>query len=105
MLLLASSYLKLRSKKRIPLNRTSLNFLEDGSILSSKKKTSGKNIYDDVLYEDIRITEESKLNGFVKLWLYQLYALSHLSWPLIFNDLKYKYSQELERSIKLNLKV
>ena len=39
------------------------------------------------LNEDLQLIEDSKVNGLMKLWLFQFYALQHLSWPFIINDL------------------
>jgi len=47
--------------------------------------------------EDIEIIKNSKVNGFMKLWLHQFYALSHLSWPFIINDLDRSFSLDLQR--------
>ena len=40
----------------------------------------------------------------MKLWLYQFYALLHLSWPFIINDLDKSFSQDLQRMINRQLK-
>ena len=56
------------------------------------------------LSEDIEIIKKSKVNGFMKLWLYQFYALSHLSWPFLINDLDLSFAQDLQRSVNLTLK-
>ena len=54
--------------------------------------------------EDIEIIKNSKVNGFMKLWLYQFYALSHLSWPFIINDLDRSFSLDLQREVNVQLK-
>ena len=56
------------------------------------------------LNEDLRIIEDSKVNGLMKLWLYQFYALQHLSWPFILNDLNRNFSLELQRNTDQQLK-
>ena len=53
---------------------------------------------------DIDIVEKSKLNGFMKLWLYQFYILQRLSWPFIINDLSLSFALSLQRSINVKLK-
>ena len=40
----------------------------------------------------------------MKLWLYQFYALQHLSWPFIINDLNRSFSLELQRNTHQQLK-
>ena len=44
------------------------------------------------LNEDLQLIEDSKVNGLMKLWLYQFYALQHLSWPFIINDLNRSFA-------------
>ena len=57
-----------------------------------------------LLTEDINIIENSKVNGFMKLWLYQFYCLAHLSWPFMINDLTRSFALELQAEINLKLK-
>ena len=64
-------------------------------------ENSEKNIKDKIsalLANDIAIIESSKLNGFMKLWLYQFFILSHLSLPSLINDLDNSFSLDLQRS-------
>ena len=56
------------------------------------------------LNEDLQLIEDSKVNGLMKLWLYQFYALQHLSWPFIINDLNRSFSLELQRNTNQQLK-
>ena len=56
------------------------------------------------LSHDIEIVKKSKVNGFMKLWLYQFYVLSHLSWPFLINDLDLSFAQDLQRNINRTLK-
>lgn len=49
-----------------------------------------------LFFNDIEIIQKSNVNGFMKLWLYQFYALSHLSWPFMINDLDKSFSLELQ---------
>ena len=56
------------------------------------------------LSKDIEKIHSSKVNGFMKLWLYQFYALSHLSWPFIINDLDKSFALELQRNVNVMLK-
>ena len=47
----------------------------------------------------------SKLkNGFIKLWLYHFYALSHLSWPLMIHNLDMSFARDLQAQIQPTLK-
>ena len=57
-----------------------------------------------LLTKDMETIQSSKLNGFMKLWLYQFYALSHLSWPFLINDLDKSFSLDLQRMINSQLK-
>jgi hypothetical protein len=41
---------------------------------------------EDALLHDISLIEQSKINGLMKLWIYQFYVLSHLSWPFLCHD-------------------
>ena len=54
--------------------------------------------------EDVHTIENSKVNGFMKLWLYQFYAIQHLSWPFIINDLDKSFALELQRKVNVQLK-
>ena len=56
------------------------------------------------LANDIDVIQGSKLNGFFKLWLYQFYVISHLSWPFMINDLDTSFAMDLQRSINVKLK-
>ena len=56
------------------------------------------------LAEDIELVKNSKVNGFMKLWLYQFYVLSHLSWPFLINDLDLSFAQDLQRNVNMTLK-
>ena len=40
----------------------------------------------------------------MKLWLYQFYALSHLSWPLMIHDLDRSFALDLQVQIQSTLK-
>ena len=57
-----------------------------------------------LLTEDMNLIENSKVNGFMKLWLYQFYCLAHLSWPFMINDLTRSFALELQAEINLKLK-
>ena len=57
-----------------------------------------------LLTEDMTLIENSKVNGFMKLWLYQFYCLAHLSWPFMINDLTRSFALELQAEINLKLK-
>ena len=54
--------------------------------------------------EDVHTIENSKVNGFMKLWLYQFYAIQHLSWPFIINDFDKSFALELQRKVNVQLK-
>ena len=53
---------------------------------------------------DIDITNKTGLNGLMKLWLYQHFIVSRLSWPFIVHDFAFSFSKELEKSATVQLK-
>lgn len=53
---------------------------------------------------DLETIEGSKVNGLMKLWLYQHYALAHLSWPFLVHDFNYYFSVSLEDIVNSRLK-
>ena len=68
---------------------------------------SEKDIKDRIsalLSNDMELIQKSKISGFMKLWLYQFYTLSHLSWPFMINDLDKSFSLDLQRSVNQKLK-
>jgi len=54
--------------------------------------------------KDIETIQNSKVNGFMKLWPYQFYAISHLSWPFMINDLDRSFSLDLQAEVNVQLK-
>ena len=56
------------------------------------------------LIEDINIVENSQINGFMKLWLYQFYVLSRLSWPFLIYDFDRSFVLEMQKAINPKLK-
>ena len=44
---------------------------------------------------DLQLIDESLVNGFQKLWLYQFRALQRLSWPLMIHDLDKNFTLDL----------
>jgi hypothetical protein len=59
-----------------------------------------RTIFDD----EIKLIGKTKLTGFMKLWLYQHYLLSHLAWPFLIHDFPLSFAKELESSIAMVLK-
>ena len=70
-----------------PFKATHFKFLGRWLNPMTNEKDIKKQII-SLLTKDIETIQSSKLNGFMKLWLYQFYALSHLSWPFLINDLE-----------------
>ena len=68
------------------------------------KENDIKNRLRTSLIDDIDKIEQSKINGFMKLWLYQFYVLSHLSWPFLIYDLDKSFAEDLQRNINMKLK-
>ena len=56
------------------------------------------------LIEDINIVENSRIHGFMKLWLYQFYVLSRLSWPFLIYDFDRSFVLEMQKAINPKLK-
>ena len=63
-----------------------------------------KNRVQKSLIDDIDKIEQSKINGFIKLWLYQFYVHSHLSWPFLIYDLDKSFAEDVQRNINMKLK-
>ena len=54
--------------------------------------------------KEVEIIESSNVTGFMKLWLYQHYLLSHLAWPFLIHDLPLSFARSLESAITMKLK-
>lgn len=46
---------------------------------------------------DLQLVNDSLINGFMKLWLYQFYILARLSWPLLIYDFDRSFVNQLLR--------
>jgi hypothetical protein len=57
-----------------------------------------------IFTEDVTRVDRSLVNGYMKLWLYQFYILSHLSWPFVVHDLDLSFSRDLQAQIQPLLK-
>ena len=86
-----------------PFKATHFKFLGRWLNPMTNEKDIKKQII-SLLTKDIETIQSSKLNGFMKFWLYQFYALSHLSWPFLINDLDKHFSLALQRMINRQLK-
>ena len=53
---------------------------------------------------DIERTNKTGLNGLMKLWLYQHFIISRLSWPFVVHDFSFSFAKTLEKSISVQLK-
>ena len=56
------------------------------------------------LIKHIKIVENLQINGFMKLWLYQFYVLSRLSWPFLIYDFDKSFVLEMQKTINPKLK-
>jgi len=56
------------------------------------------------LKSDMEKVDASGVNGFCKLFLYEHFVVSKLSWPFLVHDLSLSFAQELDRSIIPSLK-
>ena len=74
------------------------------NLVSSPSEKDIKDCISALLSNDMELIQKSKISGFMKLWLYQFYTLSHLSWPFMINDLDKSFSLDLQRSVNQKLK-
>jgi hypothetical protein len=58
----------------------------------------------EMFQEDMKLVRNSKLNGFMKLWIYQFYILARLAWPFMAHDFSRSFADNLEKSIRVTLK-
>ena len=56
------------------------------------------------LKDDIELIDKSKVDGLMKLWLYQFYVLSHLAWPFLVQNFPASFAESLQSSISAKLK-
>jgi hypothetical protein len=56
------------------------------------------------LEADLKLVESSKVNGLMKLWLYQFGILSHLAWPFLIHDLDISFAKNLQTTAQRYLK-
>ena len=54
--------------------------------------------------KEVEIIDRSNVTGFMKLWLYQHYLLSHLAWPFLIHDLPLSFARSLESAVSMKLK-
>ena len=47
--------------------------------------------------KDMELIGSCKINGLMKIWLYQFYVLAHLSWPFLVQDFSLSFAKDLER--------
>ena len=53
---------------------------------------------------DMKLVKQSKVNGLMKLWLYQFYVLARISWPLLIQDFPRSFAVGLEKAVRVQLK-
>jgi len=53
---------------------------------------------------DMDLVDNTGLNGLMKLWLYEHFVISRLSWPFIVHDFSFSFAIELEKAISVRLK-
>ena len=51
----------------------------------------------DTIMGDFCTDDQSLVNGFMKLWIYQFYLLSHLSWPFLVYDFDHTFILDLQK--------
>ena len=56
------------------------------------------------LIEDIATVSKSKVNGLMKLWLYQFGILPRMTWPLMVHDLDLSFAKSLQTLVQPSLK-
>ena len=52
----------------------------------------------------MRRTDEAKINGLMKLWIYQHYILSKLAWPFLIHDFNLDFATKLQQNANVYLK-
>ena len=57
------------------------------------------------LQSDIELVEGSGINGLCKLFLYEHYVISRLSWVFLVHDFSLWFAQELDKRLHLRLKI
>ena len=58
----------------------------------------------DMIMGDFCTVDQSLVNGFMKLWIYQFYLLSHLSWPFLVYDFDGTFILDLQKQSNAFLK-
>jgi len=58
----------------------------------------------DTIMGDFCTVDQSLVNGFMKLWIYQFYLLSHLSWPFLVYDFDRTFILDLQKQSNAYLK-
>jgi hypothetical protein len=54
--------------------------------------------------EDVETVSKSRVNGLMKLWLYQFHIRLRLTWPLIIHDLDLHFAKKLQAHVQPHLK-
>ena len=54
--------------------------------------------------QDINTIDNSLVNGFIKLWLYQFYLLAGTSWAFLIYDFERSFAVDIEKQINTKLK-
>jgi hypothetical protein len=70
-------------------------------------KLSNKQIKEMIrasLMDDIEKIDQSRVNGVMKLWLYQFQAITRIAWPFLIQDLDRSFAEKLESNISFKLK-
>ena len=58
----------------------------------------------EAFLSDINLANNSKVNGLMKIWLYQFYILAHLSWPFLVHDFDKSFAKKLNSTAVKYLK-
>ena len=58
----------------------------------------------DTILKDFQTVDNSLVNGFMKLWIYQFYILAQLSWPFLIYDFNRSFVVDLQREVNTLLK-
>jgi len=58
----------------------------------------------DTILKDFDTVDNSLVNGFMKLWIYQFYILAQLSWPFLIYDFNRSFVVDLQREVNSLLK-
>jgi hypothetical protein len=67
-------------------------------------ETTVKDRVRSIFEAEMTLVDNTKINGFMKLWLYQHHVLQHMTWPFMIHDFNRDFVVQLEVSSRVQLK-